>query len=145
MKKYILLTLSLLFASVALQARNGDNDVRIYLNAGHGSWGPNDRPMATIPYPANPETGRPDTLGFYETNTNLWKILKLGKTLEKMGVKKENILYSRTLNGPYPYVKGAPDEEKYNRNLSEICAEVEANNMDMFISIHSNAAADMNT
>lgn len=142
MKKYILLTLSLLFASVALQARNGDNDVRIYLNAGHGSWGPNDRPMATIPYPANPETGRPDTLGFYETNTNLWKILKLGKTLEKMGVKKENILYSRTLNGPYPYVKGAPDEEKYNRNLSEICAEVEANNMDMFISIHSNAAAD---
>ena len=59
-----------------------------------------------------------------------------------MGVKHENILYSRTLNGPYPYVKGAPDEEKYNRNLSEICAEVEANNMDMFISIHSNAAAD---
>ena len=72
MKKYILLTLSLLFAFVAVQARNGGNDVRIYLNAGHGSWGPNDRPMATIPYPANPETGRPDTLGFYETNTNLW-------------------------------------------------------------------------
>lgn len=142
MKKYILLALSLLIACVTLQAQEGNKDARIYLNAGHGSWGPNDRPMATIPYPALPETQRPDTLGFYESNTNLWKVLKLGKTLEKMGVKKENILYSRTQNGPYPYVKGAPDEEKYNRNLSEICAEVEANNMDMFISIHSNAAQD---
>ena len=37
------------------------DDVRIYINPGHGSWGPNDRPMATIPYPMLPSTGRPDT------------------------------------------------------------------------------------
>lgn len=127
------------------QAQKTASQVRIYLNAGHGSWGPNDRPMATIPYPKLASTGRPDTCGFYESNTNLWKILKLGKTLEKMGVKKSNIMYSRKANGPYPYVDGAADEAKYNRSLSEISAEVEANNMDMFISIHSNAAAEAST
>ena len=53
--------------------------------------------------------------------------------MEKMGVQKKNIMYSRRLNGPYPYVSGASDAEKYNRSLSEISAEVDANNMDMFI------------
>lgn len=121
------------------------SDVRIYINPGHGSWGPNDRPMPTIPYPNLASTGRPDTCGFYESNTDLWKCLKLGETLEKMGVQKKNIMYSRRLNGPYPYVSGASDAEKYNRSLSEISAEVDANNMDMFISIHSNAATDGTT
>lgn len=129
-------------ASVSLaQSKKTAEELRVYINPGHGSWGPNDRPMATIPYPAL-ETGRPDTCGFYESNTNLWKCLELGRTLERMGVKHKNILFSRTLNGPFPYVKGAADEDKYNRSLSEICEEVDANNMDMFISIHSNAASD---
>lgn len=121
------------------QTTKAADQLRIYINPGHGSWGPNDRPMATIPYPAL-DNGRPDTCGFYESNTNLWKCLELGRTLERMGVKHDNIMYSRTQNGPYPYVKGAADEEKYNRSLSEICEEVDANNMDMFISIHSNSA-----
>ena len=47
-------------AAFALQAKTTD-ELRFYINPGHGSWGPNDRPMATIPYPALPETGRPDT------------------------------------------------------------------------------------
>ena len=38
---------------------------RIYINPGHGSWGPNDRNLATI----NHVIG--DTCGFYESNTNL--------------------------------------------------------------------------
>ena len=129
-------------ASVSLaQSKKTAEELRVYINPGHGSWGPNDRPMATIPYPAL-ETGRPDTCGFYESNTNLWKCLELGRTLERMGVKHKNILFSRTLNGPFPYVKGAADEDKYNRSLSEICEEVDANNMDMFISIHSNSASE---
>ena len=140
MKKILLLAAAAIMAAGALQAQSPD-EVRIYLNAGHGSWGPNDRPMATIPYPmlAN---GMPDTCGFYESNTNLWKTLKMGATLEKMGVKKENIMYSRVKNGPYPYVAGAADAEIYNRPLSEIAREVDANNMDMFMSIHSNAHVD---
>lgn len=144
MKRLLLLcaamAATIMTAGVSLaQSKKTAEELRIYINPGHGSWGPNDRPMATIPYPAL-ETGRPDTCGFYESNTNLWKCLELGRTLERMGVKHKNILFSRTLNGPFPYVKGAADEEKYNRNLSEICEEVDANNMDMFISIHSNSA-----
>jgi hypothetical protein len=141
MKKFLLIAAAILMAASTLNAKTADQ-VRIYLNAGHGSWGPNDRPMATIPYPMLAATGMPDTCGFYESNTNLWKVLKCGATLEKMGVQKTNIMYSRVKNGPYPYVKGATDEELYNRPLADICEEVEANNMDMFFSHHSNAASD---
>lgn len=141
MKKILLLAIAAICAATTIQAVTAD-DVRIYLNPGHGSWGPNDRPMATIPYPNLPETGRPDTCGFYESNTNLWKILRMGEVLERMGVKHENIMYSRVKNGPYPYVSGAEDAEIYNRNLTEIAREVDANNMDIFVSIHSNAATD---
>lgn len=140
MKKLSTFILSAMVAATGFSATNL-SDARIYLNPGHGSWGPNDRPMATIPYP-NLASGMPDTCGFFESNTNLWKALKVGSTLEKMGVKHENIMYSRVKNGPFPYVKGAADEEKYNRPLSEICEEVCANNFDMFLSIHSNAATE---
>lgn len=144
MKKLLFIAVAALLAAGSISAAKTVDQVRFYLNPGHGSWGPNDRPMATIPYPmlAN---GMPDTCGFYESNTNLWKVLKLGKTLEKLGVKPENIMYSRVKNGPYPYVKGAADEDLYNRSLSEICYEVDANNMDMFLSVHSNAASEGTT
>ena len=141
MKKILLLAVAAIMAAGALQAKTAD-EIRVYLNPGHGSWGPNDRPMATIPYPMLPETGRPDTNGFYESNTNLWKSIQTRATLIKMGVKPENITMSRWFNGPYPYVQGAPDAEIYNRPLSEICEEVEVGNYDMFLSHHSNALTD---
>lgn len=141
MKKIILLAIAAIFAASTIQAQTPE-EVRIYLNPGHGSWGPNDRPMATIPYPMLPSTGRPDTCGFYESNTNLWKVLRMGEVLVRMGVDPDNIMYSRVKNGPYPYVSGAPDEEIYNRPLSEIACEVDANNMDMFVSVHSNASSE---
>ena len=129
---------------------------RIYVNPGHGSWGPNDRPNATIPYPNLPTTGMPDTLGFYESNTNLWKCLELRDKLEAAGAY---VIMSRTQSGPWPYqmvdgdypdytyeaYKALPDYEKYNRGLLDIADEAEANNMDYFISVHSNAATEGNT
>ena len=170
MKKiFMILAAALLTLSMSAADLTGK---RIYVNPGHGSWGPNDRPMATIPYPALPTTGMPDTLGFYESNTNLWKCMYLGEKLEAAGA---TVLYSRTQSGPWPYTmvdgdypdyrwsKGSgiadpeagwqvtdsydahPDYEKYNRNLSEICEEVEANNIDYFISVHSNAATEGTT
>ena len=144
MKKILLLAVAAIMAAGALQAKTAD-EIRIYLNPGHGSWGPNDRPMATIPYPMLAETGRPDTNGFYESNTNLWKSIQTRATLIKMGVNPENITMSRWFNGPYPYVAGAADAEIYNRPLSEICEEVEVGNYDMFLSHHSNAATDGTT
>ena len=128
---------------------------RIYINPGHGSWGPNDRPNPTIPYP-NLAHGMPDTCGFYETNTNLWKCLELRDRLEAAGAF---VMMSHTQGGPWPYekvngeypdytfehYKSLPDYEKYNRPLLDIADEAEANNMDYFISVHSNAATDGNT
>ena len=73
MKKiFMILAAALLTVSMSAADLTGK---RIYVNPGHGSWGPNDRPMATIPYPTLPTTGMPDTLGFYESNTNLWKCM----------------------------------------------------------------------
>ena len=134
MKKTIIL-LALLMA-MTMQAQQ----IKVYLNAGHGSWGPNDRPMPTIPYPMLPETGRPDTCGFYESNTNLWKTLECGTRLKRNGNFK--VKYSRTKNGPYPYREGASNEFRYNRSLSEISAEVDTWGADMFLSIHSNATSE---
>ena len=144
MKKLFLLGLVAIFAtsnSFAQTVSKPADQLRFYLNPGHGGWGPNDRPAATIPYPAL-ANGMPDSCGFYETNTNLWKIAELHHTLIRMGVKAENITYSRTSNGPHwPWVR-EDDDGVCNRPLSEICEEVETGNYDMFISIHSNAAAD---
>lgn len=151
MKRYILLIATALMA-VSMSAADLTGK-RIYVNPGHGSFGPNDRPCATIPYPALSSTGMPDTCGFYESNTDLWKCLYLGKKLEAAGA---TVLYSRTECGPWPYAKvdgqypdytyanyqALPDYTKYNRNLSEICEEVDANNVDFFISVHSNAATE---
>ena len=139
MKKILLLLLlasGAIGSALALTA----NDVRIYINPGHGGWGPNDRPMATIPYPMLSSTGRPDTCGFYESNTNLWKGFEMRDALMRMGVPAANITMSRTANGPFPYdgnTYGA-----YSKNLSVIAAEAEEGGYDMFVSIHSNALTE---
>ena len=142
MKRIVLLLLIAVCAVGTALAVTAD-DVRIYINPGHGGWGPNDRPMATIPYPMLASTGRPDTCGFYESNTNLWKGLEMRDALIRMGVQSENITMSRTQNGPYPYdgnTNGA-----YSKKVSVIAAEVEEGGYDMFMSIHSNAASEGST
>lgn len=155
MKRYLLVVITTLLAITMVSATDLTGK-RIYINPGHGSFGPNDRPMATIPYPNLTSTGMPDTCGFYESNTNLWKCLYLGEKLKAAGA---TVLYSRTECGPWPYAKvdgqypnytwdnyqTQADFTKYNRNLTEVCEEVEANNIDYFISVHSNAAADGTT
>ena len=138
MKKFILsLMLAVLTAGAVTAGQNVSiTEARIYINPGHGSWGPNDRNMATI----NHNTG--DTTGFYESNTNLWKGLKLRQILIDWGMPAENICMSRVKNGPYPYVSG---DETYNRALSEIARECNSFNSDYFISIHSDAGYQNHT
>ena len=143
--KKILLLLLLVVGTVGSALAVTASDVRIYINPGHGSWGPNDRPMATIPYPMLSSTGRPDTCGFYESNTNLWKGFEMRDALIRMGVQPSNITMSRTANGPYPYVSGASNENLYNKKLTVIAAEAEQGGYDMFVSIHSNALTDGTT
>ena len=151
MKKFILLLAAAVVAGFSLQAKTAD-EFRIYLNPGHGSYGANDRPMKTI---GHPNTGvlnaegttwlDTDTLGFYEGRGTLPRAFAIGDYLKSVGVSSENIVYSRTANGPWPYT--TPNSEYdpdhiYNKNLSDICEEVEEGNFDMFISSHSNAATD---
>ena len=137
--KKILMSLSLVI--LALGAYAGQNksikEARIYINPGHGSWTGNDRNMPTI----NHNTG--DTTGFYESNTNLWKGLKLRHTLIKWGMPAEHIKMSRVKNGPYPHNEA--EAEKYNRNLTEIAQEANSFNADYFLSIHSDAGYENHT
>lgn len=126
------------------------SDVRIYLNPGHGGWGGDDRPMESIPYPKNSggtsTSSFPDTCGFYESNTDLWKMIEARERLIEMGVPDENITLSRWNNGPYPrdgvtYHSGS----NFSRTFSVINAEVNAGNYDMFVSLHSNGTGTDHT
>ena len=114
---------------------------RVYINPGHGDWGPESRPMATVKY----ENGQTvisqagDSLGFFESNTNLWKAFALQEKLKTAGY---DVMMSRTQNGPtYPYDKDT-DKERFDKPLADICAEVNYYGADYFISIHSNANVD---
>lgn len=129
-----------LFVFLNIYADNTLNQARVYINPGHGGWGSNDRPLATINYAIL------DTLGFFETNTDLVKGLSLRDELTNAGVGY--VRMSRTKNGIAPQSQATLNQhEVYEGNgqlstLSVICADVETNNMDYFISIHSNAATE---
>ena len=109
MKKIILLIVAAIVAGFSVQAKTAD-EFRIYLNPGHGSYGANDRPMKTI---GHPNTGvlnaegttwiDTDTLGFYEGRGTLPRAFGIGSYLKSVGVKSENIVYSRLTTGPWPY------------------------------------------
>ena len=107
---------------------------KIYINPGHGSYTGDSRPMGTIAYPLK-SNGLPDTLGFYESNTNLWKCLYLRDKLNATG--KYSIKMSRTKSG-------GSQNGTYNKPLSTIASEA-ASWGGYFISVHSNAATEGTT
>ena len=139
MMKRILLAFFVLSMALSATAQ------RVYINPGHGDWGPESRPMATLKY-VNGETviceAEVDTLGFFESNTNLWKAFALQEKLVAAGY---DVMMSRTENGPYneegpgPYVD---KDESIDKPLTDICAEADLFGADYFISIHSNAYED---
>ncbi len=175
MKKTILLSALAVAATLTAGAKTAD-ELRVYINPGHGSWTPNDRPNPLVGHGEHSRTNT-DTLNFFESNTNLRKGfgvlerlidygLKFDRTLNQTGERwqigaardlSNNIVMSHVKCGPYNKDNGTETQFKkegkevpenlyyYNRNLPEICAEVDANNFDMFISIHSNAATDGTT
>ena len=116
----------LLLSIFALCYMMSASATKVYINPGHGSWGSSCRPMATINYAAG------DTLGFFESNTNLWKAFILEEKLLGDGY---NVKMSRRASG------GSGTNE-YNKALSTICSETNNYGSDYFISIHSNAATE---
>ncbi len=138
------------------------DQLRVYINPGHGSWTANDRPQDVIgksPYSST----NTDTTGFFETNTNLYKgfgvlekLIEMGMPFDhtrnqtgerwEIGAAKDltqNLVMSRVKCGPYEETNttSSPNAQLYNRALFEIACEVEYNDFDIFISIHSNAAS----
>ena len=116
MKKTLLLTLALVATTLAFAAK-------IYVNPGHGSWGANDRNLATITHALG------DTTGFYESNTNMWKCLYLTEKLRAAG---HTVVMSHTKCGVSP-------------ELSVVAAEAQRSGADYFISVHSNAHSEGST
>lgn len=117
----------LLLSIFALCYMMSASATKVYINPGHGSWGANCRPMATINYAAG------DTLGFFESNTNLWKSFILEEKLLGAGY---NVKMSRRASG------GDINDPTYNKALSTISSEANNYGADYFISIHSNAGPD---
>ncbi len=130
------------------------DQVRIYINPGHGAFCGNCRPMSTIKHGNQTSSNvGSDTAGFFESNTNLEKGFGLLEKLIEYGVPfdrtrnqtnsnakflgaardlSQNLVMSRVKSGDV-------HDGIYDRPLSDIAAEANANNFDMFISIHSNA------
>lgn len=143
---------ALLIGSASMSAKNLE-DVRIYINPGHGSWGSGDRHMGTIKHG---EADYSDTTGFYESNTNLWKCFglldqladygfKLDRTLNQApdGVKDDGIKYGAARDFNQGLVMSHV-KLGISRDLYDIAYEAEMNNFDYFISVHSNAHVDGN-
>ena len=165
MKKILLAGLLTVAAAGGAMAQDQE-DIRVYINPGHGSWTGNDRPCQVIGKPEYSSTNT-DTTGFFESNTDLIKGLGMLEKLIDMGVPldrtrnqegqrweigaakdlEQQIVMSRVKNGPFEETNttSSPNYMQYNRSLPEIAAEVEYNEFDIFVSIHSNAATEGST
>lgn len=120
----------------------GLSGIKIYINPGHGGYNANDRSCWTIPVPAT----WTDSTGYWESKSNLMKGLILKELLEGAGA---TVYISRTTNKSgardIEYYPGATPEQLLelqngdDRDLSAIAEEANANNVDHFISVHSNA------
>ncbi len=118
--KKILTVFGLALLTIAAQASV------IVIDPGHGTYTANDRPAATISYP-NLSNGMPaKDVGFYESNTNLWKAEALKDHLVAAG---HTVHMTRTKNGTSPA-------------LSTRAALATSKSAAIYISIHSNASSD---
>ncbi len=105
-------------------------NLRVCIDPGHGGYTSNDRNMATI----NHALG--DTLGFYESNTNLEKAFGARTALLRMGLSAQNVVLTRYRNSS---ASGASD---FDIPISDRRQLIEEGNFDMLVSIHSNASGD---
>lgn len=99
--------------------------LKVYINPGHGGYTSNDRPIQIYPFAQN------DTLGYWESKSNLYKGLHMYHILDSLGAK--------------PYLSRIKNTEADDRSLSGISAEANQLGCDLFFSIHSNAGEDVNT
>lgn len=117
MKKYYIIIIAFL-GCLGLQAKDMTG-LKIYINPGHGGYDSDDRNVAVYPY------AQGDTLGFWESSSNLHKGLMLRELLQEQGA---TVAMSRVLN-----------RTEDDRGLETIGREASEWEADLFFSIHSNA------
>lgn len=91
----------------------------VYINPGHGGHDADDRNVVVAPF------AQGDTLGFWESNSNLWKGFALQEMLKHKGYKTSISRIRNTTSD--------------DLNLSTIVALCNSSGADVFYSIHSNA------
>ncbi|MCQ2333253.1 MAG: N-acetylmuramoyl-L-alanine amidase [Paludibacteraceae bacterium] len=135
-------------AQMTTQNGTGLAGVKVYLNPGHGGWEElNDRHIPTMPFPQYKD-GKIDTLGFWESSSNLKVAYDLRAWLEAAGA---TVKMSRLTNQPGSRDHGTTtwdgstvniptDNGEGDRPFSVIKEEARAMNADILLSIHSNAA-----
>ena len=123
MKKLTLIVMALMMAVCGASAKRM-SDLKIYINPGHGGYTSDDRPIQIYPFPSN------DTLGYWESKSNLYKGLHMYHILDSLGAK--------------PYLSRTKNTQDDDRSLSGIAAEANQLGVDLFFSIHSNAGESVN-
>lgn len=119
----------LLAATILLGTALGGNavkmsDLKIYINPGHGGYDSDDRNIVIYPYSSH------DTLGFWESKSNLYKGLFMYHILDSIGAT--------------PYISRTTNTTDDDRNLYEIAYEANDLECDLFFAIHSNAGESVN-
>lgn len=100
------------------------SQLKIYINPGHGGFDSDDRNMVIYPFSIG------DHNGFWESQSNLDKGLRLRDILNSLGVQNTMSRTTNTTADDLP--------------LSTIVAEANAYQPDFFLSIHSNAGNPSN-
>ncbi len=110
-------------ASSSLEAKKM-SDLKIYINPGHGGYSGDDRPIHIYPYASG------DTLGYWESKSNLYKGLHMYHILDSLGATA--------------YMSRVKNTEDDDRSLSGIGIEATNLGCDLFFSIHTNAGENVN-
>lgn len=123
MRRIILMFLAAVISLSGAEAKKM-SDLKIYINPGHGGYDSDDRPIRIYPFEQN------DTLGYWESKSNLYKGLHMYHILDSLGAT--------------PYISRVKNTSADDRSLSGIAAEANQLGVDLFFSIHSNAGEDVN-
>ncbi len=123
MKKIIFTLLTVFFAALSMDAVEM-KDLKIYINPGHGGYDSDDRPITIYPYLQS------DTLGYWESKSNLYKGLHMYYILKSLGAT--------------PYLSRIKNRTEDDRSLSGIAQEANQLGCDLFFSIHTNAGETVN-
>lgn len=100
------------------------SDLKIYINPGHGGYDSDDRNIQIYPYAYG------DSLGYWESKSNLYKGLAMYHILDSIGTKA--------------YLSRIKNRTEDDRGLYDIAYEANELGCDLFFAIHSNAGEDVN-